>query len=269
MQNLASSLYSIFTTNLSAEDAGLALGITFGIKDYVPKALSTQMRIIGASHIMVLSGANISMLMNFLALTFSFVPKKMREVLVILVVLVFVSAIPSQASVVRATIMSIVPRIGVLLNKRTHSLYLLLLCCLCIVAVDSRVLFEISFQLSFLAVLGILLFGSDVGTAEEGQGNRLNKYVHSQLLMSFSAQVFTAPLIFYYFGTVSLLSPLSNLLLTPFITPIMGTSILLSILPPILPYLNMAIAWALKILLFIIYLCVGTLSRLAMFYISY
>jgi competence protein ComEC len=267
--NLASSLYSIFSTNLTADEAGLALGITFGIKDYVPKMLSAQMRIIGASHIMVLSGANISMLMNFLGLVFSFVPKKMREMLVIMSILVFVSAIPIQASVLRATIMCVIPRIGTLISRRTHSMYLLILTCLSLVALDTKILYEISFQLSFLAVLGIILFDSSNNEQEAFEGHKLARYIHSQLLMGFSAQAFTAPLIFYYFGTVSLISPVSNLILAPFITPIMGASILLGVISPFIPIGNLAISQAIHVLLFIFNAIVGILARLDMFYITY
>lgn len=272
MNTLSESLYTLFSTSLSPDEAGTALGITFGIKEHVPKLISEQMKIIGASHILVLSGANISLLMNLITSSISFLPKKLRELCAIATVLIFVSVIPIQSSVIRATIMSVTPRIGVLFNKRSHSLYLLFLSCLAIIAINTKVLTEISFQLSFLAVLGITLFNKLTENIDNSQLTKrfsLSQYINSQLYTCLSAQTFTAPLIFYYFGTISLISPLSNIILAPFITPIMSLSIVYALIGSIFPSLNMAVSYPLHILLFIFLHVVQYLSGLSFTYISY
>lgn len=231
MPNLDNTLYTIFSSFLTPQQAGLALGITFGIREYIDKTLTQSIKIVGISHMIVLSGANISLFMNFVESALFFVPKKLRTLLGIVITTIFISLIPIQGSVIRATIMNIIPRIGDIIGKPVHRIYLLFLSCLMILAYDSKYLADISFQLSFLAVFGILVFSKEIEyeTKITNPAVLITKYIKEQIYTCLSAQAFTGPLIFYYFGSISLLSMIAGLLLSFVITPIMISSILLAI----------------------------------------
>ncbi len=209
--------------SLDRDIAGLALGMTFGIKGLISRTLTQQMQIAGITHMMVLSGGNITMFMEFVDTLLLNIPRNIKYIVSIFVVCVFISIIPLQPSVTRAAIMSFIPRIGSLMGKKVNSMYLLLFSCALILIFDISYLYNISFQLSFLAIFGITVFYRNM-ESEYFKGSivhRVTNALYSQLRMGISAQVFTIPLVFYYFGSISLFGTVSTVIIAPFVSPIM------------------------------------------------
>lgn len=271
MQNLGKTLYTILCNFLSQQQAGLALGITFGIREYIDKTLTQSIKIVGVSHMIVLSGANISLFMNFVESSLFFIPKKLRVLLGIVITIIFISLIPIQGSVIRAAIMNIIPRIGDIIGRRVHRLYLLFLSCLMILAYDSKYISDISFQLSFLAVFGILIFSKDsdnVNTTPNPVA-LVTKYIKEQIYTCLSAQAFTGPLIFYYFGTISLLSLVAGILLSFTITPIMISSIFLAITQMFSYHIALIFASIINISTSYMVFIINFLAKLQFLYIIY
>lgn len=245
--------------------------MTFGIKDLIGKELSNSIKIIGVSHMMVLSGANISMFISFVSSILYFLPYRLREMTAILVTVVFLTYIPMQPSIFRAALMSFIPRIGAMFGKKSHSLYLLFFTCGLILCFDTHILYDISFQLSFLALLGINLFYKHRVIASDNSNivYRLTTSIKEQILLGISAQTFTVPLIWYYFGNMSLLSTISNLFLSPFVSPIMVGTIMVIVTQKTVPLLGDIFGTCLKMLLAALILIINHFSRFKMFYIQY
>jgi competence protein ComEC len=106
----------------------------------------------------------------------------------------------AQIPVVRASLMISCALFAKFLGRRPFSLDVLWLSMFFILLFDPQALFSVSFQLSCLAVLGILIF---------------SKGKSSEFKVSLSATLFTFPLISYYFGQISWISVLANMLFVP------------------------------------------------------
>jgi len=122
--------------------------------------------------------------------------------------------IGAHPSAVRAGVMGGFLLFGEKIGRRSVSIRGLVLVCSLMLALNPfLLLYDAGFQLSFLAVVGIIYFSSFF--------KRLFNFIpetlklRSTLVMTFSAQVFTFPLLIYYFGRVSLVAPLVNLLVLP------------------------------------------------------
>ncbi|MBP6993819.1 ComEC/Rec2 family competence protein [Candidatus Woesebacteria bacterium] len=271
MTELQSLLREPLQQYLNSQETTIALAMTFGTKDLMGKELLDKIKVIGVSHMMVLSGANISMFISFVSSALYFLPNKLRETIAIATTIVFLTFIPLQPSIVRAALMSFIPRIGSMFGRRSHNLYLLFLTCSLLLCFDIQILYDISFQLSFLAILGINLFYKHTEIEDENLNivSQVTKSIKEQVLLGFSAQAFTVPLIWYYFGNMSLLSPISNLLLSPFVSPIMVGTIIVIAAQRAPPPLAGMFGLSLKLLLTILTVIIEHLSKLTMFYVQY
>lgn len=220
---------------------------------------------------MVLSGANITMFITFINALLVFLPKKIREVLSMVITSIFLGLIPIQPSIIRATFMNYLPRIGELIGRQTNKMYLLFFSCCLILCFDIQIIYNISFQLSFMAMFGIILFYRDVSPPDNKISivNIIRNMIVQQVALGLSAQVFTAPLIFYYFGNISILGIFASAIIAPLISPIMVCTILLVSIPKNLIYITAVISIILKLQLNMVIFLVHTLSRLSMFYIQY
>ncbi|HNQ31529.1 MAG TPA: ComEC/Rec2 family competence protein [Candidatus Woesebacteria bacterium] len=271
MYDISPYLRDVLTTYLNQDQAALAIGITFGIKDLFTPEFYQQTKIIGVTHMMVLSGANISMFIAFIQSLLNFVKQKWTVIIAIFFVIILLSIIPIQSSIIRAAIMSFASQIGLLIGKRVHRMYLLLFTSGLMIGFDTTILNEISFQLSFLAVFGITLFQNEIIQNDKNK-NIVQKIIYAikdQMYMGLSAQTFTVPLIFYYFGNISLLSIFANLALSPFVSPVMILTILITIMQQTIPEVSQYISAIMSPLLDIMVYIIKNMAQLEFTYIQY
>ncbi len=224
--------------------ASLVNGILLGRQLFVSDVFYTQLKHVGLIHIVVLSGQNIAILANMsLSVLVPLVGRRRASLGTIFIIVVFVLFVGVEPPVVRASIMGTIALVGLLLGRKTVALWCLVLGGIVMVLVRPDWIQSISFQLSFGATLGIILFGS---TPPEKQhemnsshlassssllstdisNNNVMKYLYEELRISISAQLFTLPLIFWYFRQISLVAPLANILISWTIIPIMILSAL-------------------------------------------
>ncbi len=209
---------SIINSYLPEPHASLLNGIIFGINLRTSKEFYEQIKTVGLLHIVVLSGSNIN-LIGFLimGLTRS-LNKKVSIVLTIVTITLFVLFVGPEPPIVRAAIMGIISFMALLFGRKASALYSLLLSALVVGLLNKEWLTSISFQLSFFATLGIILFASPNGQSPH---RGIARYLFDEFRTSLSAQVFTAPLIFIHFKEVSLISPIANICVSWTIFPLM------------------------------------------------
>jgi competence protein ComEC len=192
--------------------AGLLLGSRKGIPDY----LMQKFNITGLTHIIAISGYNITLVIVIIGGIFGFLSRKLKVVFSILFVFIFTVTVGASAAVVRAAIMGIISLISIWYG-RTYFVVLGLFCAAFFMNLwNPKILvYDVGFQLSFLATFG-LIFLSD----------GLKKYVkflpemfaiRESFAMTLSAQVFALPIILLNFGRLSLISPIANVFVLPFI----------------------------------------------------
>lgn len=207
---------------LPEPQAGLLNGILFGIKANMAHSLYQAMRDTGVLHIIALSGMNISILVNLVAKVTLFLGRKISIMATLIIISAFVVFVGPSPSIVRAAIMGGMSLIAIYLGRQSWSILSLFLTSGIMLLVRPNWLGEISFQLSFLSTLGIILA---VKLVKRKQSFRLLdqlKYAFKEnLALTLSAQLFTLPIILYNFHRLSLISPLANLLIGWTMQPIM------------------------------------------------
>lgn len=171
----------------------------------------------GVTHVTAVSGMHCAFLFGMVRLL---VRDRRRATLVGLpLIFLFALMVGAAPSVTRACLMLTMLSLAPLLHRENDSITTLSAALLLILLGNPHAIASISLQLSFLSVAGILLFSQKIYTAlqriilRKGKtGGRLWALLLSALATTFAASVFTVPLSAVYFDCVSLISPLTNLL---------------------------------------------------------
>lgn len=242
----------VVNSYLPEPHASLLKGILFGINLKTTKIFYEQLKIVGLIHIVVLSGINITLLVTLVGSLTSFFGKRVSVLITILIIIMFIFFVGPKAPIVRAGIMGILTLVAVLFGRKNIVLYSLLLSLLIIIIFYPQWIRTISLQLSYGATLGIILFGQ---TQSKNQ-------ILKDLRVTLAAQLFTVPIIFLYFKQISIIAPLSNLLVSPLILPIMVLGFTTSILGKINFYFGLIPSYILYGLLSYIIFVVENLSKL-------
>ena len=189
-----------------------------GSYDELPEGVIQSFSDTGIVHILSVSGSHISLVLSFLTLAGRWVrlPEKIIILLSITGVLGYSVMAGWVPPVIRAVIMGILSAGGLLFNRDKDALNLLGAAVLCMLLWNPLLLYDVSFQLSAGASLGILLFYRPAA----GQLKRifwLPRFIAEGIALSVSAQLITIPLVLYNFHRLPSYFILSNLWVTPFL----------------------------------------------------
>ncbi|WP_367118599.1 ComEC/Rec2 family competence protein [uncultured Chryseobacterium sp.] len=181
---------------------------------------------ISGTHIVVIFGLFYFVLAGILPLRF----RKSAVVVSLLFIWLFTAFIGFGSSVVRSSLMLSIYFIYVLLQRKTDLLHSLSLSALIILVFDTQQIFDVGFQLSFLAVLGIYWLNQPILSYFPRQDNRFKKILFNTVSISISAQLVTLPMVLYYFHQFSFISVVANFFIVPFSEIIIIFSFLMTIL---------------------------------------
>jgi len=213
---LKKKFIGIFDKILPEPKSSFLAALLVGARRTLPDDLVNAFNKTGTSHIVAISGYNISiisiMILNFLS--YLFLPRRLIFWIVITGILIFTLIAGAGASVVRAAIMG-----GLLvLAGREGRFYRVTNA---IVFAGAAMLFfnpyllryDTGFQLSFLAALGLICLAPHFNRWFAGLPNFLS--FRTNLAATLSAQIMTFPIIFWEFGRISLIATLANVLILP------------------------------------------------------
>ena len=217
------SFTHIINQLLPEPHASLLAGMLFGIKRSMPNEFYQALITTGTLHVIALSGTNIVLLMRLVAaLTLGVASRRVSSLLTVLFIILFILFVGPSPSVVRAGLMGSLTLFAVYFGRRNWSLLSLFVASLIMFLIRPDWIYSLSFQLSFGATLGIILFGGQNNVSVYSSFyTTLKRSLIADLRLTLAAQVFTIPLILYYFGRVSLISPLTNLATGWLVGPIM------------------------------------------------
>jgi competence protein ComEC len=254
---------SIFTSinnfYLPEPHSSLLNGIIFGVDLKTSKIFFDQLKAVGLLHIVVLSGMNITILTVIIGSFTSIFSKHISILITILMIFLFILFVGLQAPIVRAGVMGILTLVAILTGRKYYVFYSLLLSLIFIAIIFPKWLYSISLLLSYGATIGIVLFGQ---TSSSNQ-------IWRELKVTLAAQIFTVPIIFIYFRQISLISPLSNLLVAPIIPPLMIFGFLTVILGKINYFLGLLPSYICYGLLTYLIWIVETLSKIPFAFIQF
>lgn len=213
---------------LPEPQASLLLGMVYGVKSNLPFDFYQNLITTGTIHIVVLSGQNISLLAKIISEITLVWGRRVSIFLTVVGIGVFVLFVGLEPPIVRASVMAFITAFSVYFGRQNWSLLSLIFAALFMLVINPLWLFDISFQLSFLATLGIILCGGHVHK-KEGWRPQLVEDIKLNLRITLSAQLFTLPVIFWHFRRISLISPVANLFISPVISPIVVLGLVLSL----------------------------------------
>jgi competence protein ComEC len=206
-------------------EAALARGFVLGDEDGVDEATKEDFIRAGLSHLLAVSGENVTLLalLAVPVLAAFGVPLRERLVWTIALIAVYVPLAGSGPSIQRAGVMGAAGLVATLAGRRASRLYALGLALAVTVAIDPGVAGNVGWQLSFAAVLGILLLAAPIResvAARLGHGP-WRRALAEGIAVTVAATLATAPLIAYVFEEISLTSLVANVLALPAVAPAM------------------------------------------------
>lgn len=191
-------------------------GLLYGDRATIPEALKDSFSRTGVTHIVAISGYNITIIIAGLLVvlrTFRFSRRRAFGIIIVAVIF-FVLLTGASASVVRAGLMGVVVLWGRQAGRSASAGRILILTAVLMLLINPRLLFfDTGFQLSFLSTIGLIYFSPILAKHLDFLPNWLG--LKEIILTTLAAIVFTMPLVIYTFGRFSLVAPLANLLILP------------------------------------------------------
>jgi competence protein ComEC len=216
---------------LAEPHASLLNGILLGIEAGIPPALYEQFNLTGTSHVIVISGSNISLIAAiFLLLGTRVVGRRYAPPLAIIGIVLYTFLVGADAAVSRAAAMGLIFVLAIWSGRPGLAINGLFFSALALSLLNPLILWDVGFQLSFMATLGLIVLVPPLERITFAVAQSRFKTEHvgltmalltELLLITLAAQIITGPLIVYHFGRLSLVSLLSNLLILPAQPPIM------------------------------------------------
>ncbi len=199
-------------------EASFLAGLLLGIKRNLPDWLMEDLQKTGTTHLIALSGFNITVIIEALRLVFSKKSAKMSFFMPLTAIAGFVVMTGSQSSAVRAGLMGAMMLLAYRIGRQSSASMAIILAAAVMIAANPFILrFDLGFQLSFAAFIGIIYLAPVIKQVLPFK----NESVKELLAMSLGAQIMAYPVILYYFGNFSVISLLINLIVLPFIPFVM------------------------------------------------
>jgi competence protein ComEC len=206
-------------------EAALVNGILLGLDGDLPEGLAEAYRVTGTAHIIAISGFNIAVLVQVCAGLLAGLLRRWRALwATMLVVGVYSLLAGGDPPVARAAVMGGLVLLGQALGRRTSGLTSLGFTAALLCFFSPNLSWDISFQLSFAATLGLVLYAGPLQSGFQrflraklprGWAERLAAPVGEYLLVTLAAQITTLPLMVLHFGRVATWGLLTNLLVLP------------------------------------------------------
>ena len=243
--HIREDLALVLSQTLGEPQSSLAQGIALGLRDNIPAPVNEDFTMSGASHILAVSGLNLSIVAGALIGAGTSIFGRRHYIyawLGLVGIWVYAALTGLGPPVVRSAIMVSLYLLAEISGRQKDSPNALLIAAAAMSLINPFVLSSVSFQMSFAATAG-LIFITPLMEKSHGDldtSKRLSGPVRSlwnNIAVTIGAVAATIPLSIYYFGTFSPLSPITSLLLLPVVTPIiiigLSSGVLGLLFPPI------------------------------------
>ena len=265
---LRNKIFQNMVSLLPSREATLVVGTVLGVDD-IDRQFRDQLTKTGTIHVVVVSGQNLMIVAGVFLTLGKYLGKRLSLFLALVVSLLYALLTGFEPPVVRATLMVLASTLAVYFGRESLPIWNLLLAAFLIIFIWPQAIGEISFQLTFAATLGIMTLGKYISAlllgrflasdqmslrSTEGPWPSANRVVArskassprttsgardtrgtlgtlliNNAAIAVSAYLFTAPIILYYFGRVSLVAPLANILVVEAVFPVMILGFLVAI----------------------------------------
>ncbi|GAA0872526.1 ComEC/Rec2 family competence protein [Gangjinia marincola] len=225
---------SLQAAGFNQKSLQLIQALLLGQKQDLDKDLYQNYANAGVVHILAVSGLHVGIILLLLQWIFKpleLLPrgKLLKLILVILCLWCFAFIAGLSPSVLRAVTMFSFLSVGLNLKRKVSTINTLCISFMLLIILQPRIIFEVGFQLSYLAVLGIILFQPVFATWYKPRF-KLDKLCWNTLTVTVAAQLGVLPLSLFYFHQFPGLFFISNLVIIPMLGIILGTGVVVIIL---------------------------------------
>ena len=211
------------------EAQALIPGLTLGDTRFLPNSLATQMRDAGLSHLIAVSGANVTILLAIIFTVLARFSRLIQFGTALLVLCGFVVIVRPQPSVLRAAVMGIVMLIGFVLGRKVDPIATLSVAVCTLVVIDPVLSASYGFALSVFATLGLIVGATKVTDSLNSKlPRRLPAWVVAALGVTLAAQFAVLPLLVLLGARISLATILTNLIAVPLASFVMICGLVLT-----------------------------------------
>jgi competence protein ComEC len=228
MQRAAHGVRSRFAAavrhTLPTEQAAMLPALVLGDTSAVPAETSRDFRAAGMTHLMAVSGANVTIVCAAVLFSARLIGPRAAVVLAALALVAFVIVVQPTASVLRAAVMGGIALAGMLSSRRRQAIPALAATVLVLVAIAPQLAVDVGFALSVIATAALVVIAPVWSRRLVAKG--CPKPLADAIAVAWAAHVVTAPLVAGISGRVSLVAAGANLAAAPVIAPItvLGTA---------------------------------------------
>lgn len=236
LQDSRDRLNHFFKGSFVGDSGALLASQTTGERSTMSEEIKDAFNSTGLAHLLSISGTHFGLFSAFIFGLFRFIirsmphralqrftlflsPSQAAALFALPFMLFYLLLSGTSIPALRSFLMINIFLLGLLIGRKGFWLSSLLFAAFIICVWDPSALLSISFQLSFLAVfcIGLFVIEGEEYSGEKGFFGRTLTFLKNSVLLSLSASLGTAPLVAYYFHYFSIVSPLANFFITPFI----------------------------------------------------
>ena len=246
--NFKKNVENLFNQHLSKDNSQIITSIILGESSYIDEDTLSLYRELGLAHILAVSGLHIGIITGFLIFIFSRlgIKRKINICLSLSIMWIYGFLIGYPPSILRASIMFSVLFYSSIIHEPYNSINTLSVGCLILLLINPYYLFNIGFQLSFIAAFSIVYFTPYI--------KRLfypyNSKVFVTIAALFAVNIGLFPVQAYYFNRVGLLTILANLILVPIFSISLILGLIMVVFFYTIPFMNIILGPILNIILF-------------------
>lgn len=236
MEAVRGPIRRFIINNLSPTNQRVYRALILGEMQDIDNDLRESFNVTGLGHVLSVSGLHVGLvaIMSFAVFKFLFslsynlllrIDIRKATALITCICVFFYTFIAGfQVSAKRAMIMAVTYLLSIVLGREKDPWSTLALAAIIVLAIDPNDLFDISFQLSFIAIIGIFWLSPEIYRLIKNTFNNLGRgdilsniyiYFSSLLIISFSAVIFLLPVTTYYFHRISIIAVPINLIVEP------------------------------------------------------
>ncbi|MBR3132028.1 ComEC/Rec2 family competence protein [Candidatus Saccharibacteria bacterium] len=202
----------------------LGLSYLLGMKTGLPEDLSENLRMVGLVHIVVASGAHLSILVEIARKIFGRISRFSGLLFSELFVSFFMAMVGFTPSILRAGVMSILSLLAWYVGRKFEPWRIIIITMATTLMIEPMFIINIGWLLSFASFSGIMILGPKL--TKLFYGEKKPKFIASTVITTVSATLMTLPITLYFYGQISLISVLANLLILPTLAYAMGLVLL-------------------------------------------
>ena len=217
INNIQQNIISILQKNIkNPQTIGIAEALLIGYQLDLDKSLLLMYSNTGVIHIIAISGMHLSLIYGLLIFIFNLIKlkvgwyKKFTPIFILLIIWIFTFVAGASSSIVRASIIFTFINIAHFFNKKNFGFNTLGLSAFILLIINCNYLWDIGFQLTYLAVLSIMIYYKPILNLFEFK-NKIALGIWTSIAVCLSAQILTFPIIIFYFKQFPVLFLFTNL----------------------------------------------------------